>query len=202
MVSKPKYDETTLQQLYQLACQEGWDQLTVSERMAVGRWCKKNSLPKPDGLPHATKPIAQPEPEPRLDGFETIPVIDGRKRKAEEPVKTSQKAAKTASDEEDMRLFNAVRFLEGWPEDITPVRPIHAGKWTLAGQALRRFPDRPAIIADNLSRSQARGLRNRMQKASIPAFQPPKDYRVEITPDHKHEGMYVVIAAYTGKHPR
>ncbi len=56
MVSKPKYDETTLQQLYQLACQEGWDQLTVSKRMAVGRWCKKNSLPKPDGLPTPPNP--------------------------------------------------------------------------------------------------------------------------------------------------
>ena len=78
----------------------------------------------------------------------------------------------------------------------TPART--ASKWQRIAQALRRFPDRPAIVAEGKSRRRALELRRRLRNAKFVGFQPKGSYRVEIAPDRRHKDCYVVIAQYRG----
>lgn len=197
-----KYSESELKELYDIALREGWDQLEPSERIAVGRYCRKQGLDRPGLAPsvakqppveaESVKPV-EPKPEPILAGFETMPLVDGRgrKRKAAEPVKTG--------DDADLELLRSVRWLEDWPADITtkPLRP--AGKWEKPAKAVRMGAGRVAVISEDMGRKPALNLRQRIIHGNITAFKPKGAYRVEIAPDHRHEGKWIVCAAYLGE---
>ena len=103
----------------------------------------------------------------------------------------------TASDT-DLELLRSVRFIERWPDDIVTTPARTASKWKRIAQALRRFPDRPAIVAEGKSRRRALELRRRLRNAKFVGFQPKGSYRVEIAPDRRHKDCYVIIAQYRG----
>ena len=87
-MTKPKYTQQELEQLYAIALRDGWDQLEQSERLAVGRYCRKHGLQRPGVTPSViTQPVragtegdkpAESRPEPLAsllsDPTETKPV--------------------------------------------------------------------------------------------------------------------------------
>ena len=57
---KPKFSENELEQLYAIACDQGWDSLEQSERIALGRWCTRTGRKRPGTVPNpgAAAPVA------------------------------------------------------------------------------------------------------------------------------------------------
>lgn len=171
-----KYTTEEVKQLYSIAVDQGWDALESNEKIAVGRYCRKHGINRP-GLEPQTAPSPLPEQAP-----ETL---------------APQTGDATASDT-DLELLRSVRFIERWPDDIVTTPARTASKWKRIAQALRRFPDRPAIVAEGKSRRRALELRRRLRNAKFVGFQPKGSYRVEIAPDRRHKDCYVVIAQYRG----
>lgn len=199
-MTKPKYTQQELEQLYAIALRDGWDQLEQSERLAVGRYCRKHGLQRPGITPSViTQPTqagtegdkpaeSQPEPLASLLPETTMP----------EPLETE---AMPAGKDEDLALLRSVRFIADWPADIhvKPVRP--ESKWSKPAKALRRFEGRIAVIGESMERRTALNLKQRILKGSIKAFTPRGAYRVEVAPDHRHEGKWIVCAQYPGDNP-
>lgn len=199
-MTKPKYTQQELEQLYAIALRDGWDQLEQSERLAVGRYCRKHGLQRPGVTPSVItqpaqagteddKPIeSQPEPLASLLPETTMP-------------ETAEPEVLPAGKDEDLALLRSVRFIADWPADIhvKPVRP--ESKWSKPAKALRRFEGRIAVIGENMERRAALNLKQRILKGSIKAFTPRGAYRVEVAPDHRYEGKWIVCAQYPGDDP-
>ena len=49
---KPKFSENELEPLYAIACDQGWDSLEQSERIALGRWCTRTGRKRPGTVPN------------------------------------------------------------------------------------------------------------------------------------------------------
>ena len=183
-----KYSESDLLKLYQLAKQEGWEKLEPGEKRAVLRWCRRTGRAFPDGAPAET---AKPEkaPESKGDYFKAL----GFHEVAGDDGKVGYVTDEAAHD---MELLKSVRFVEDWPADINTTPAYAPSKWVRPAEALKRFPGRIAVIASNLRRRSATGLRQRLRSGAVPAFRPKGAYRIEIAPDHEHEGMWRVLAQY------
>ena len=200
-MTKPKYTQQELEQLYAIALRDGWDQLEQSERLAVGRYCRKHGLQRPSVTPSViTQPVragtegdkpAESRPEPLAsllsDPTETKPV---------------ESEARTVEKDEDLALLRSVWFIADWPADIhvKPARP--ESKWSKPAKALRRFEGRIAVIGENMERRAALNLKQRILHGGIKAFTPKGAYRVEVAPDHRHEGKWIVCAQYPGDNPK
>ena len=211
-----KYSEKELEQLYDIACAQGWDALEQSERIAVGRWCKSTGRKRHGAVPAstATEPVGgcvprtvrvpdagtakriiehgmYGDPEP-----ETVkPVVGGEEYfKALNLGEAGDDGART---DEDLRLLRCVEFVERFPDDIVTTTAT-TGKWDDPARALKRFP-KPARIADDLTRKTAYELRRTIRKARTNAWKPVGAYRAEIAPDHRHEGKWCVYAQYVGE---
>ena len=218
-----KYTTEEVKQLYSIAVDQGWDALESNEKIAVGRYCRKHGINRP-GLEPQTAPSPLPEqatetpaPQPAEEtqstqtqtetGAEPITGEQYFKHLGLGPaesveteiskLETPQTGDATASDT-DLELLRSVRFFERWPDDIVTTPARTASKWKRIAQALRRFPDRPAIVAEGKSRRRALELRRRLRNAKFVGFQPKGSYRVEIAPDRRHKDCYVVIAQYRG----
>ena len=185
-----KYTTEEVKQLYSIAVDQGWDALESNEKIAVGRYCRKPGINRP-GLDPQTAP--SPLPEQATETPAPQPAVETEISKLETP----QTGDVTASDT-DLELLRSVRFIERWPDDIVTTPARTASKWKRIAQALRRFPDRPAIVAEGKSRRRALELRRRLRNAKFVGFQPKGSYRVEIAPDRRHKDCYVVIAQYRG----
>ena len=185
-----KYTTEEVKQLYSIAVDQGWDALESNEKIAVGRYCRKHGINRP-GLEPQTAP--SPLPEQATETPAPQPAEETEISKLETP----QTGDVTASDT-DLELLRSVRFIERWPDDIVTTPARTASKWKRIAQALRRFPDRPAIVAEGKSRRRALELRRRLRNAKFVGFQPKGSYRVEIAPDRRHKDCYVVIAQYRG----
>lgn len=185
-----KYTTEEVKQLYSIAVDQGWDALESNEKIAVGRYCRKHGINRP-GLEPQTAP--SPLPEQATETPAPQPAVETEISKLETP----QTGDVTASDT-DLELLRSVRFIERWPDDIVTTPARTASKWKRIAQALRRFPDRPAIVAEGKSRRCALELRRRLRNAKFVGFQPKGSYRVEIAPDRRHKDCYVVIAQYRG----
>ena len=185
-----KYTTEEVKQLYSIAVDQGWDALESNEKIAVGRYCRKHGINRP-GLEPQTAP--SPLPEQATETPAPQPAVETEISKLETP----QTGDATASDT-DLELLRSVRFIERWPDDIVTTPAQTASKWKRIAQALRRFPDRPAIVAEGKSRRRALELRRRLRNAKFVGFQPKGSYRVEIAPDRRHKDCYVVIAQYRG----
>lgn len=185
-----KYTTEEVKQLYSIAVDQGWDALESNEKIAVGRYCRKHGINRP-GLEPQTAP--SPLPEQATETPAPQPAVETEISKLETP----QTGDVTASDT-DLELLRSVRFIERWPDDIVTTPARTASKWKRIAQALRRFPDRPAIVAEGKSRRRALELRRRLRNAKFVGFQPKGSYRVEIAPDRRHKDCYVVIAQYRG----
>ena len=212
-----KYSEKELEQLYDIACAQGWDALEQSERIAVGRWCKSTGRKRPGAVPTspAEKPIADG------NGFHVVRVPDagtakriiehemhgGPEPEGVKPVAGGEEYFKAlnlggsvdagARTDEDLRLLRCVEFVERFPDDIVTPNAT-TGKWDDPARALKRFP-KPARIADDLTRKTAYELRRTIRKARTNAWKPVGAYRAEIAPDHRHEGKWCVYAQYVGE---
>lgn len=211
-----KYSEKELEQLYDIACAQGWDALEQSERIAVGRWCKSTGRKRPGAAP--TSPAAEPIGG---DVPRTVSVPDAGTAKriiehemygdpeseAVKPVVGGEEYFKAlnlgeagdagARTDEDLRLLRCVEFVERFPDDIVTPNAT-TGKWDDPARALKRFP-KPARIADDLTRKTAYELRRTISKARTNAWKPAGAYRAEIAPDHRHEGKWCVYAQYVGE---
>lgn len=185
-----KYTTEEVKQLYSIAVDQGWDALESNEKIAVGRYCRKHGINRP-GLEPQTAP--SPLPEQATETPAPQPAVETEISKLETP----QTGDVTASDT-DLELLRSVRFIERWPDDIVTTPARTASKWKRIAQALRRFPDRPAIVAEGKSRRRALELRRCLRNAKFVGFQPKGSYRVEIAPDRRHKDCYVVIAQYRG----
>lgn len=185
-----KYTTEEVKQLYSIAVDQGWDALESNEKIAVGRYCRKHGINRP-GLEPQTAP--SPLPEQATETPAPQPAVETEISKLETP----QTGDVTASDT-DLELLRSVRFIGRWPDDIVTTPARTASKWKRIAQALRRFPDRPAIVAEGKSRRRALELRRRLRNAKFVGFQPKGSYRVEIAPDRRHKDCYVVIAQYRG----
>lgn len=185
-----KYTTEEVKQLYSIAVDQGWDALESNEKIAVGRYCRKHGINRP-GLEPQTAP--SPLPEQATETPAPQPAVETEISKLETP----QTGDVTASDT-DLELLRSVRFIERWPDDIVTTPARTASKWKRIAQALRRFPDRPAIVAEGKSRRRALELRRRLRNAKFVGFQPKGSYRVEIAPDRRRKDCYVVIAQYRG----
>lgn len=185
-----KYTTEEVKQLYSIAVDQGWDALESNEKIAVGRGGRKHGINRP-GLEPQTAP--SPLPEQATETPAPQPAVETEISKLETP----QTGDVTASDT-DLELLRSVRFIERWPDDIVTTPARTASKWKRIAQALRRFPDRPAIVAEGKSRRRALELRRRLRNAKFVGFQPKGSYRVEIAPDRRHKDCYVVIAQYRG----
>lgn len=171
-----KYDEKTLQELYGLAKEQGWDQLTQGEKLAVGRWCRTNGMPRPGIEPK--KPSAGSGPAAQTTGERV-------------------EASPAGKADRDLALIKQVRFVRDWPDDIDPGRPVT--QWDGPAAALRMNPRGVALIRGNLPRRRAVEIRRKVRDGSIPAFTPKGSYRCEIAPDHDHPGRWNVYASWQGK---
>lgn len=211
-----KYSEKELEQLYDIACAQGWDALEQSERIAVGRWCKSTGRKRPGVAPTspAAEPVAVPAPrtvrvpdagtakriiehemygDPEPDAVK--PVAGGEEYfKA---LKLGEAGDAGARTDEDLRLLRCVEFVERFPDDIV-IPNATGGKWDDPARALKRFP-KPARIADDLTRKTAYELRRTIRKARTNAWKPVGAYRAEIAPDRRHEGKWCVYAQYVGE---
>lgn len=199
-MTKPKYTQQELEQLYAIALRDGWDQLEQSERLAVGRYCRKHGLQRPGVTPSViTQPAqvetedgeaseSQPEPLASLLPETTMP----------EPVETE---AQPVGKDEDLALLRSVRFIADWPADIHVKPAPPESKWSKPAKALRRFEGRIAVIGENMERRAALNLKQRILHGSIKAFTPRGAYRVEVAPDHRHDGKWIVCAQYPGDSP-
>lgn len=185
-----KYTTEEVKQLYSIAVDQGWDALESNEKIAVGRYCRKHGINRP-GLEPQTAP--SPLPEQATETPAPQPAEETEISKLETP----QTGDVTASDT-DLELLRSVRFIERWPDDIVTTPARTASKWKRIAQALRRFPDRPAIVAEGKRRRRALELRRCLRNAKFVGFQPKGSYRVEIAPDRRHKDCYVVIAQYRG----
>lgn len=193
-----KYSEKELEQLYDIACAQGWDALEQSERIAVGRWCKSTGRKRPDAVPTspAEKPIADG------NGFHVARVPDvvkpvGGGEEYFKALNLGEAGDDGARTDEDLRLLRCVEFVERFPDDIVTTTAT-TGKWDDPARALKRFP-KPARIADDLTRKTAYELRRTIRKARTMAWKPEGAYRAEIAPDHRHEGKWCVYAQYVGE---
>lgn len=216
-----KYTTEEVKQLYNIAIDQGWDALESNEKIAVGRYCRAHGINRP-GLEPQTAPSPLPEQAPETPAPQTAeetkttqtetsaePITGeqyfkhlglGSAQSVETEIsklETPQTGDVTASDT-DLELLRSVRFIERWPDDIVTAPARTASKWKQIAQALRRFPDRPAIVAKGKSRRRALELRRRLRNAKFVGFQPKGSYRVEIAPDRRHKDCYVVIAQYRG----
>lgn len=211
-----KYSEKELEQLYDIACAQGWDALEQSERIAVGRWCKSTGRKRPGTVPAstATEPIGGDVPR-----TVSVPDAGTAKRIIEhemygdqepdtmKPVAGGEEYFKAlnlgeagddgARTDEDLRLLRCVEFVERFPDDIVTPNAT-TGKWDDPARALKRFP-KPARIADDLTRKSAYELRRTIRKARTMAWKPEGAYRAEIATDHRHEGKWCVYAQYVGE---
>ena len=211
-----KYSEKELEQLYDIACAQGWDALEQSERIAVGRWCKSTGRKRPGTVPAstATEPIGGDVPR-------TVRVPDAGTAKriiehemygdpepeAGKPVVGGEEYFKAlnlgeaggdgARTDEDLRLLRCVEFVERFPDDIVTPNAT-TGKWDDPARALKRFP-KPARIAEDLTRKTAYALRRTIRKPRTNAWKPAGAYQAEIAPDHRHEGKWCVYAQYVGE---
>lgn len=218
-----KYTTEEVKQLYSIAVDQGWDALESNEKIAVGRYCRAHGINRP-GLEPQTAPSPLPEqatetpaPQPAEETQSTQTQTEtgaepitgeqyfkhlglGSAESVETEIsklETPQTGDVTASDT-DLELLRSVRFIERWPDDIVTTPARTASKWKRIAQALRRFPDRPAIVAEGKSRRRALELRRRLRNAKFKGFEPQGAYRVEIAPDRRHKDCYVVIAQYRG----
>lgn len=190
-----KYTTEEVKQLYSIAVDQGWDALESNEKIAVGRYCRKHGINRP-GLEPQTAPSPLPEQATETPAPQPAEETQSTQTQTEtgaEPITGDA----TASDT-DLELLRSVRFIERWPDDIVTTPARTASKWKRIAQALRRFPDRPAIVAEGKSRRRALELRRRLRNAKFVGFQPKGSYRVEIAPDRRHKDCYVVIAQYRG----
>ena len=190
-----KYTTEEVKQLYSIAVDQGWDALESNEKIAVGRYCRKHGINRP-GLEPQTAPSPLPEQATETPAPQPAEETQSTQTQTEtgaEPITGDA----TASDT-DLELLRSVRFIERWPDDIVTTPARTASKWKRIAQALRRFPDRPAIVAEGKSRRRALELRRHLRNAKFVGFQPKGSYRVEIAPDRRHKDCYVVIAQYRG----
>lgn len=188
-MTKPKYTPQQIEQLYAIALRDGWDQLEQSERLAVSRYCRKHGLQRPGVTPSArTQPVqvdAESQPEPTTSSQPGSPAPG-----------PAQDETQTNETDMSLALLQSVRFIEDWPADIH-VKPMQPeSKWSKPAKALRRFEGRIAIISENMNRRAALNLRQRILHGSIKAFTPKGAYRVEIAPDHRNNGKWIVCAQY------
>lgn len=177
---KPKFSENELEQLYAIACDQGWDSLEQSECIALGRWCTRTGRKRPGTAanPGAAAPVAAKP----VNGGVDHPDASGMPRRDERT-------------EEDLRLLKTVRLLEDFPDDIITGRPPSA--YEDAAKALRVFR-KPGVVAAGLSRKRAMELRRSIRRGQSVAWRPAGSYRAETAPDHDHEGCFRVIAQYLG----
>ncbi|KFI56556.1 hypothetical protein [Bifidobacterium callitrichos] len=90
-------------------------------------------------------------------------------------------------------------FLADWPDDIIHLDGFNPNaRWGSIAERLRTRPDRPMSVQDNLPYKTALSQRSALRCGARKGWT-RGEYRVEIAPDHEHEGMYRLIAAYTGK---
>lgn len=211
-----KYSEKKLEQLYDIACAQGWDALEQSERIAVGRWCKSTGRKRPGTVPSstATEPIGGYVPRTMRvpDAGTAKRIIEHEMYGDQEPdtmkpvaggeeyfkaLNLGEAGDDGARTDEDLRLLRCVEFVERFPDDIVTPNAT-TGKWDDPARALKRFP-KPARIADDLTRKSAYELRRTIRKARTMAWKPEGAYRAEIAPDHRHEGKWCVYAQYVGE---
>lgn len=185
-----KYTETDLVKLYGLAVEEGWGKLEPGEKRAVGRWCRATGRTIPGEKPDVSGGTVKTAPESRAAYFKNLGFTEV---KAGDDGKVGYVTDEAAHD---MELLKSVRFVEDWPADINTTPAYAPSKWVRPAEALKRFPGRIAVIASNLRRRSATGLRQRLRSGAVPAFRPKGAYRIEIAPDHEHEGMWRVLAQY------
>lgn len=171
-----KFSETDLEQLYGIACEQGWDALEQSERIAVGRWCTRTGRERP-----GVAPTRAPEPSKPVEGGESYFEALG--------------LGKDERTEDDLRLLRQVRLLDEFPKDILTGRRVT--KYEDAAEALKRF-GKPGVVASGLSRNHAVELRRTIRCAKTSTWRPAGAYRAEVAPDHEREGCYRVIAQYLG----
>ena len=53
-----------------------------------------------------------------------------------------------------------------------------------------------------MERRAALNLKQRILHGGIKAFTPKGAYRVEVAPDHRHDGKWIVCAQYPGDNPK
>lgn len=191
-----KYSEEELNDLYQLALEQGWDQLEPSERMSLGRWCRKNNKPRPGIEPDRPETAASAEEKPRIRPT-SPPETPGEYFRAIGLAPSSSAAAADRA-REDVSLLREARFIETWPDDIA-VGSHTTTRWDRIALALRTFADHLAVVRDDCTRKVALDIRRRIRLGVIRAFLPAGSYRCEISPDRAHAGKWQVIAQYTGK---
>ena len=177
---KPKFSENELEQLSGIACDQGWDSLEQSERIALGRWCTRTGRKRPGTVPN-----------PGAAAAGSVNPVNGDRRCFE----VSGMPRRDERTEEDLRLLKTVRLLEDFPDDIITGRPPSA--YEDAAKALRTFR-KPGVVADGLSRKRAMELRRSIRRGASVAWRPAGSYRAETAPDHDHDGCFRVIAQYLG----
>ena len=171
-MGKSKYTESECEQLYSIACAQGWDALEQSEKIAVGRWCTRNGRKRPPLVPVS-------KPHPAKDGGGR-PDVTGRFKER---------------DEEDLRLVKSVRILETFPDDIITARS--AASYGDAVEVLK-WCGKPCVVASGMSRKRAMELRQTIRRAKTGTWAPMGAFRAEVAPDHDKDGFYRVIAQYLG----
>lgn len=218
-----KYTTEEVKQLYSIAVDQGWDALESNEKIAVGRYCRKHGINRP-GLEPPDGAIATARTGHRDAGTTTSRgnakhANPDRDRRRTDHRRTVFQASRTGpggvrgnGDQQARNTPNRRRHRIRHRSGTAAQRPVHrtlarrhrdhpcatASKWKRIAQALRRFPDRPAIVAEGKSRRRALELRRRLRNAKFVGFQPKGSYRVEIAPDRRHKDCYVVIAQYRG----
>lgn len=196
-----KYTTEEVKQLYSIAVDQGWDALESNEKIAVGRYCRKHGINRP-GLEPQTAPSPLPEQATETPAPQPAEETQSTQTQTEtgaEPI-TGEQYFKHLGLGPAESVETEISKLETpqTGDDIVTTPARTASKWKRIAQALRRFPDRPAIVAEGKSRRRALELRRRLRNAKFVGFQPKGSYRVEIAPDRRHKDCYVVIAQYRG----
>lgn len=91
-----------------------------------------------------------------------------------------------------------IRFLDAWPEDTEDLAHFNpTARWAQVAERLKAQPQRPAVIQTGLTRRGALHQRSALRNGKRAGFT-KGEFTIEIAPDHDHEGLYRLIAAYKG----
>lgn len=205
-----KYDDEELRNLWDLAMEQGWDQLEPGERIAVSRWCRRTGHDIPRDVPsESTGPVPVGGDRAAGDGSA------GQRRDVDAGVVPSEPVEEVPVGmdrhrggvvDEDLReveRLRSIRFVDRFPDDIVTHRTV---RWKGVADTLRHFPQKPAIIATGMPKGSAMDLRGRVRRGATGSWAPCGSFRCEIAPtrakdsvgDSGGERLYDVYAQYVG----
>ncbi|WEV59705.1 hypothetical protein OZX67_03975 [Bifidobacterium sp. ESL0728] len=185
-----RYSNDYLENLYNLARKDGCETLTPAERLALGRWCRKNGKTIPGEIPtKQDKSAGTVPPQPVQDK----PADTKGTPKLVKPAEATVQAPKPKEADADGLEWVG----DDWPEGAVECEPKR-GRWWSVAEALTDHRGRVAMVESGLARERARDLATRIRTGHLHSFAPKGSFEARYI---RRDGKYSVLARYVGGEP-